>query len=159
MSAVARVALTICTAVAAGAAAGYPDKPVQYIIPFAAAGESDVAARLQPPAEDTMAVEDDASRTHHDRRRRHVDRVGVDVEGPLESVEAADDLGDRVPFALVDGDLAGDLVTQLRDDRVVRRTIAGRGVGCAVVGTARRGISRVVDCTVVALAPRHAGGR
>jgi len=36
------VALTIATI-----AAAYPDKPVQYIIPFAAAGESDVAARLQ----------------------------------------------------------------------------------------------------------------
>jgi tripartite-type tricarboxylate transporter receptor subunit TctC len=29
------------------AAAGYPEKPVQYIIPFSAGGESDVAARLQ----------------------------------------------------------------------------------------------------------------
>ncbi len=28
-------------------AAGYPDKPVQYIIPFPAGGESDIAARLQ----------------------------------------------------------------------------------------------------------------
>jgi tripartite-type tricarboxylate transporter receptor subunit TctC len=31
-------------------AAAYPDKPVQYIIPFAAGGESDVAARLQAQA-------------------------------------------------------------------------------------------------------------
>jgi len=31
------------------AAAGYPEKPVQYIIPFNAGGESDVAARLQAP--------------------------------------------------------------------------------------------------------------
>jgi len=29
------------------AAAGYPEKPVQYIIPFSAGGESDIAARLQ----------------------------------------------------------------------------------------------------------------
>jgi tripartite-type tricarboxylate transporter receptor subunit TctC len=27
--------------------AAYPDKPIQYIIPFAPGGESDVAARLQ----------------------------------------------------------------------------------------------------------------
>jgi tripartite-type tricarboxylate transporter receptor subunit TctC len=30
-----------------GAALAYPDKPVQYIIPFPAGGESDIAARLQ----------------------------------------------------------------------------------------------------------------
>jgi tripartite-type tricarboxylate transporter receptor subunit TctC len=47
MSVVARVAISIVAAVAAAAAFGYPDKPVQYIIPFAPAGESDVAARLQ----------------------------------------------------------------------------------------------------------------
>jgi tripartite-type tricarboxylate transporter receptor subunit TctC len=34
----------------ASIAAAYPDKPVQYIIPFAAGGESDVAARLQAQA-------------------------------------------------------------------------------------------------------------
>ena len=47
VSAVARVAITIVAVAAAAAARGFPDKPVQYIIPFAAAGESDVAARLQ----------------------------------------------------------------------------------------------------------------
>jgi tripartite-type tricarboxylate transporter receptor subunit TctC len=31
----------------AGPASAYPDKPVQYIIPFPAGGESDIAARLQ----------------------------------------------------------------------------------------------------------------
>ena len=34
-------------AFAAAANAAYPDKPIQYIIPFAPGGESDVAARLQ----------------------------------------------------------------------------------------------------------------
>ncbi len=37
----------IVAGIASTAAAVYPDKPVQYIIPFAAGGESDVAARLQ----------------------------------------------------------------------------------------------------------------
>jgi tripartite-type tricarboxylate transporter receptor subunit TctC len=47
MSGVARVAISIVAAFAAVAALAYPDKPVQYIIPFAPAGESDIAARLQ----------------------------------------------------------------------------------------------------------------
>ena len=47
VSAVARIAVSIVAAILASAALGYPDKPVQYIIPFAAAGESDIAARLQ----------------------------------------------------------------------------------------------------------------
>jgi tripartite-type tricarboxylate transporter receptor subunit TctC len=47
MSGIARVAITIVAALGAAAALGYPDKPVQYIIPFAPAGESDLAARLQ----------------------------------------------------------------------------------------------------------------
>src|SRR5215468_4944728 len=34
----------------ASAAVAYPDKPVQYIIPFPAGGESDIAARLQAQA-------------------------------------------------------------------------------------------------------------
>ncbi|HSN92821.1 MAG TPA: tripartite tricarboxylate transporter substrate binding protein [Anaeromyxobacteraceae bacterium] len=43
------IALGLASALAAGraSAGGYPDKPVQYIIPFSAGGESDVAARLQ----------------------------------------------------------------------------------------------------------------
>jgi tripartite-type tricarboxylate transporter receptor subunit TctC len=46
-SGVARIGAAIVFAVLATASAAYPDKPVQYIIPFAAAGESDFAARLQ----------------------------------------------------------------------------------------------------------------
>ena len=44
---IARTVLAIVTGVLTGVAAAYPDKPIQYIIPFAAAGESDIAARLQ----------------------------------------------------------------------------------------------------------------
>jgi len=46
-----RIALGLAAALAfvPPAAAGYPEKPVQYIIPFNAGGESDVAARLQAP--------------------------------------------------------------------------------------------------------------
>jgi tripartite-type tricarboxylate transporter receptor subunit TctC len=46
-SLVARLAAVAAFAFAAIAQAAYPDKPVQYIIPFAPGGESDVAARLQ----------------------------------------------------------------------------------------------------------------
>jgi tripartite-type tricarboxylate transporter receptor subunit TctC len=38
---------TALVALAFGAHAAYPEKPVQYIIPFPAGGESDIAARLQ----------------------------------------------------------------------------------------------------------------
>jgi tripartite-type tricarboxylate transporter receptor subunit TctC len=41
--------LAAALAWAGPAAAAYPEKPVQYIIPFNAGGESDVAARLQAP--------------------------------------------------------------------------------------------------------------
>ena len=43
------VVLGLATVLASrpAAAAGYPEKPVQYIIPFPAGGESDIAARLQ----------------------------------------------------------------------------------------------------------------
>jgi tripartite-type tricarboxylate transporter receptor subunit TctC len=40
-------ALLVATAFATPSLGAYPDKPVQYIIPFAAGGESDIAARLQ----------------------------------------------------------------------------------------------------------------
>lgn len=43
-----RIALTLCLLLGAGrATAAYPEKAVQYIIPFPAGGESDIAARLQ----------------------------------------------------------------------------------------------------------------
>jgi tripartite-type tricarboxylate transporter receptor subunit TctC len=47
VSAIVRVAHCITLFALAGAATAYPDKPIQYIIPFAAEGESDIAARLQ----------------------------------------------------------------------------------------------------------------
>jgi tripartite-type tricarboxylate transporter receptor subunit TctC len=48
-SRLAKILLALAAALALGRAqaAGYPEKPVQYVIPFSAGGESDVAARLQ----------------------------------------------------------------------------------------------------------------
>ena len=46
-----RIAIGLAAvSVAAGAWAAYPDKPVQYVIPFAPGGESDIAARFQAQA-------------------------------------------------------------------------------------------------------------
>ncbi|MET0203523.1 MAG: tripartite tricarboxylate transporter substrate binding protein [Casimicrobiaceae bacterium] len=42
-----RVAAVAAAIIASAAALAYPDKPVQYIIPFTPGGESDIAARLQ----------------------------------------------------------------------------------------------------------------
>jgi tripartite-type tricarboxylate transporter receptor subunit TctC len=41
------LAAIVGLALGSASAAGYPEKPIQYVIPFAAGGESDVAARLQ----------------------------------------------------------------------------------------------------------------
>ena len=43
----ATLALGLATALALGTASAYPDKPIQYIIPFAPGGESDITARMQ----------------------------------------------------------------------------------------------------------------
>ena len=48
--AIARSVFGILAVGLASVAAAYPDKPVQYIIPFVAGGESDIAARLQAQA-------------------------------------------------------------------------------------------------------------
>ena len=42
-----RVAAVAAAIIASAAALAYPDKPIQYIIPFTPGGESDIAARLQ----------------------------------------------------------------------------------------------------------------
>jgi len=41
------LALGLVAALALGTASAYPDKPIQYIIPFAPGGESDITARMQ----------------------------------------------------------------------------------------------------------------
>ena len=41
------LALGLASALALGTASAYPDKPIQYIIPFAPGGESDITARMQ----------------------------------------------------------------------------------------------------------------
>ncbi|HKC43890.1 MAG TPA: tripartite tricarboxylate transporter substrate binding protein [Burkholderiales bacterium] len=43
----AMLALGLVAALALGTASAYPDKPIQYIIPFAPGGESDITARMQ----------------------------------------------------------------------------------------------------------------
>jgi tripartite-type tricarboxylate transporter receptor subunit TctC len=43
------IAATLLASASMALAAGYPDKPVNYIIPFGPGGESDVSARLQEP--------------------------------------------------------------------------------------------------------------
>ena len=43
----ARCAVLLAAVLASASAVAYPDKPIQYIIPFAAGGESDITARLQ----------------------------------------------------------------------------------------------------------------
>jgi len=43
----ATLTLGLATALALGTASAYPDKPIQYIIPFAPGGESDITARMQ----------------------------------------------------------------------------------------------------------------
>ncbi len=89
-SVVARNFAAVVALALASVAAAYPDKPVQYIIPFAAGGESDIAARLQaqafqikykqemvvvnkPGAGGALAwsqTEQHAGRRAHDRRRQ-----------------------------------------------------------------------------------------
>src|SRR5215510_12325479 len=43
----AMLALGLAAALVLGTASAYPDKPIQYIIPFAPGGESDITARMQ----------------------------------------------------------------------------------------------------------------
>ena len=60
----------------------------------------DVAAGLEPHPEATVEVQEHAPRSHDDRRRGHVRRVGVLVEGPLEAMELGEkpSLRLRLPF-------------------------------------------------------------
>ena len=52
------IALAAALAVTPAAAQGFPEKPVNYIIPFDAGGESDIAARLQQPVFERLTGED-----------------------------------------------------------------------------------------------------
>ena len=62
----------------------------------------DVPARLHPPTDPAMEVQEHTTRAGDDRRGGDMRRVGVLVEGPLETVELDEEASLRLRFPFVD---------------------------------------------------------
>ena len=90
MSGIARVAITIGDALGAAAALGYPDKPVQYIIPFAPAGESDLAARLAGKQDSSVELTPEAQRRAEAAQPALNPLITLTPEQALEAAAVAD---------------------------------------------------------------------
>ena len=62
----------------------------------------DVATRLEPHPEPAVEVQEHTARTGDDRRRGHMRRVGVLVEGSFQTVELGEEPPLRLRFSFVD---------------------------------------------------------
>jgi hypothetical protein len=71
----------------------------------------DVPPWLHPAPEAPVHVQHRPTRTYHDSGPRHVDRVGILVEGALQGVQSSQDPLSRRSFALVGRKVSGYLRT------------------------------------------------